>query len=454
MKRFLRVAALVLAASAPIASAMDPAEVDKAVAALAGSTSDKDATAAVVRVVRETGGDPKLRAHLEEKLVGLLEADATTYEGRVRACQALWVVGGERALGVLERMLADERDSHLACYAIGRLPSAHAGQALARGLGLAKGRAAVNILNTLGSRAEAGQVDAIAKRVRDPDEAVVDAALAALAKIGTQAAYGPIVQVRAGMKGDARRRADLALMEWAERATAMGNVDSARKLYAVLMRPENDALVRRGAVAGLVALPGPEWQKVLADVMQGNEPELAKSAIAAAIRAHRAGAAEWLGGHPNLPAELAVAFVEGYGQAARTDQEKAAGRSAARAVGASGDTAVRLAVIGLLARIGDESDVPQILGYMDGTAGVDLAPPGRAALVALGGGAKTDAALVAAMEAAPPARRVALFKVLADRFATSAAPALLRQAMAAEPEVAQAAAEALGAVEPPADLPA
>ncbi|HSI36221.1 MAG TPA: hypothetical protein VK986_21735, partial [Tepidisphaeraceae bacterium] len=296
MKRFLRVAALVLAASAPIASAMDPAEVDKAVAALAGSTSDKDATAAVVRVVRETGGDPKLRAHLEEKLVGLLEADATTYEGRVRACQALWVVGGERALGVLERMLADERDSHLACYAIGRLPSAHAGQALARGLGLAKGRAAVNILNTLGSRAEAGQVDAIAKRVRDPDEAVVDAALAALAKIGTQAAYGPIVQVRAGMKGDARRRADLALMEWAERATAMGNVDSARKLYAVLMRPENDALVRRGAVAGLVALPGPEWQKVLADVMQGNEPELAKTAIAAAIRAHGAGAAEWLGG--------------------------------------------------------------------------------------------------------------------------------------------------------------
>ncbi|HYE20437.1 MAG TPA: HEAT repeat domain-containing protein [Tepidisphaeraceae bacterium] len=454
MKRFLQTSVLIFACSTRVASAIEPVDVDKVVAALAGSTSDKDATAAVLRVVRETGGDPKLRAHLEEKLVGLLEADGTTWEGRVRACQALWVVGGDRALGVLERMLADERDSHLACYAIGRMPSAQAGQALARGLGLAKGRAAVNILNTLGSRAEAGQVEAIAKRVRDPDAAVVEAALGALAKLGTPEAYPPINQARGRW-----RTADLALLEWAERAAALGNSEPARKAFEELMRPENDPVVRRGALAGLIGVGGERAGWAAARALTGNDPALARTAIAAMMRRPNLEmaqqVAEMNGADLARDREVVAVFLDALAGRVRTEADREVGHWVARLSTQWTDPLITPATARLFAKAGGVADVSQLLDWATTpesprTAGIAVAA--RAALVQLGGGAETDRAMAGELAKADQPTRLTLIRVLSDRWATAAVPALAQSAKSDDPKSARAAIDAVGALGGPDQL--
>jgi hypothetical protein len=231
------------------ALATDKVEIEKTVAAAStydhgGSRKPLDA---VVQQVRETRGNAELRACLEDELSKLLSSGATLASKKF-ACEQLWIIGTDRSLPALGKLLLADETVEMACFAISRHPSAAAGRTLREALGKNKGRSLVPVMHLLGERRDAEAVDALVEHAAGQDETVAFAAIAALGKI----AAGKAVEALEGLRktGDAGRRsaAAHALLECAQELARKGNVGEARLIHQKLARDNEHPQVRRAAL--------------------------------------------------------------------------------------------------------------------------------------------------------------------------------------------------------------
>jgi len=358
------------------------------------------------------------------------------------------MIGSSKSLGVLERMLADEKDSHMACYAIGRQPSVAAGEILARGLALAKGRTAVNILNVLGSRGEEKGWEAVAKRYDDPDDAVSAAALSALAKIGTKDTYQRINQARNLFQGERRRTAVWAMLECAEKMAGHGDTASALKIYEGLTK-ENEAAVRRGALAGRIAVGAQNEFNAAVAAIRGNDPMLAQTAIAAIMRRQDTWMMSRLSGEQDgFSPEMIVVIFDAFGTRAKTENEKEIAIGFAVQSEQFEETAINSAAARMMGRLGDSSASTRLLRWLitaNERGREKVAQAARDALAQLPSDAGTDQQIAAVMTDAKSATlQHTLIKLLVARRATGVTPVILQQAQHSNPVVVQAAIEAVG----------
>ena len=119
---------------------------------------------------------------------------------------------------------------------------------------------------------------------------------------------------------------------------------------------------------------------------------------------------------------------------------------------AAADTpAVRIAAVRALAGLGEGTSVAPLLGAL-ARGGLEAQAAG-ATLRALPGGA-VDEALLAALRSATGAQRAVLADLVSDRGIAAAKPLLLDDAVAGDARVARAAAQGLGGLAEPADVPA
>jgi len=211
----------------------------------------------IERLVRETHGDAGARAALEDALAALLESDATR-AGKQFASQVLWIIGTDRSIPVLAKMLASPETASMACYALATHPHAKASAVLRAALASARGSALIEILNLIGDRRDADAVDALAEIASGADPGAADAAIAALGKIGTISAARALGPLRAS--GDPKRHAGAAhaLLACACGLAARGEAAAAADLFRDLAAaPDAPAVVRRGARLGLESLGSP-----------------------------------------------------------------------------------------------------------------------------------------------------------------------------------------------------
>jgi len=454
-RSFVRFAALAVALAlvAPAAGAAEAptkADIDRAVAALADYKAGQDHTP--VRLIGEMlqgmGGKPDLQKHMEQKLVGLLEGGAD-YEAKLQACQILARIGTQACIPALEKLLGDPKTTHIACWALQPNPSAEALAALRRGLGKAKGEAAVTIMGVLGQRRDEMAVPILAKHVDDHSEMVAEAALAAIGKIATPKAADVLAKARTSAKKDLRGAANDAYLQCANRLTDAGQTDRAVTMFEEVLDDDVALCYHRGALSALMRHAGDKAVPHVLAAIRSNDQMMQGTAIANVPLLKGKGVVQRLAAElPNQSARVQALLIAALADRGGDDARQVV----VDAVDAK-DPEARVAALQALARIGGASSVPLLVK----AAGQGKTEAEReAALVSLrrlqGDGA--DAAIVDAMKAAAPPVRAELISVIHGRGTKSAVPALLAQAATQDADVQQAALKALAHLAGPDRLPA
>ena len=201
--------------------------------------------------VVKTRNDDAARKELESQLLAVLQGNAPR-DAKDYVCRQLRTMGTAASVPVLEQLLADAELSHMARYALERIPEPQAGQALERQLRKLSGDLKIGVISSLGSRGQAPAATSVAllrPLLKDPDDTVARAAVTALGRIASVEADKALAS--------ARPRAALvavfadASMSCAEKLLAAGHAREAKGTYERLLKNKPSELVRQAAERGL-----------------------------------------------------------------------------------------------------------------------------------------------------------------------------------------------------------
>ena len=197
-----------------------------------------------------TRNNPAARKDLESQLLVVLQSNAPR-DAKDYVCRQLRTIGTAASVPALEALLADPDLSHMARYALERIPDAQAGQALERQLRKLNGLLLIGVISSLGTRGQG--VSLLRPLLQDSDEAVARAAAIALGRIASVEADKALAS--------AKSRPALSVvfadasMACAEKLLATGHAKEAKATYQRLLKNNPPELVRLAAERGLRACP-------------------------------------------------------------------------------------------------------------------------------------------------------------------------------------------------------
>jgi HEAT repeat protein len=227
-------------------------KLDQAFAAL--KTYDWGVDPEVIKPIDEavvaTHSDPAARKELEARLIAVL-GTAVPQAAKGAVCRVLKTIGTAAAVSALAPMLADEKLSHMARFALEWIPGPEACQALLAALPQAAAKLKPGIIASLGVRGDAAAIVPLQALLANADAAVASAAAHALGTIGSLDAARVIVTARPSAATKAAL-ADAAL-NCAERMLATGNKQAAKVTYEKLLASTPTKLVQAAASHGLQA---------------------------------------------------------------------------------------------------------------------------------------------------------------------------------------------------------
>ena len=195
-----------------------------------------------------TRNDPAARKALESQLLAVLQSSAPR-DARDYVCRQLRTIGTAASVPALEALLPDPDMSHMARYALERIPDAQAGQALEHQLRKVNGQLKIGVISSLGTRGQG--VSLLRPLLQDPDDAVARAAAIALGCIATLEANKALAS--------AKPRPALvvifadASMGCAEKLLAAGHAKEAKATYERLLKNNPPDSIRQAAERGLKA---------------------------------------------------------------------------------------------------------------------------------------------------------------------------------------------------------
>ncbi|MBM4010306.1 MAG: hypothetical protein ACKO4Z_03410 [Planctomycetota bacterium] len=213
--------------------ATDPIQLDAAFEALAAYDWDRDAAplATIDAAVVRTHGDAAQASDLERRFLTVV-AGPSSRAAKEYACRKLSLVGTAAAVPALAALLADHDQSHMARFALERIPAAEAAEALRQALGTVDRELAVGVISSLANRRDAASVARLAELLGGDDD-VAMAAAAALGRIGTAAAAEALAAARP-RPGAATSAVLDARIACADALLASGDRTAARQIFAAL----------------------------------------------------------------------------------------------------------------------------------------------------------------------------------------------------------------------------
>ena len=192
-------------------------------------------------------GNKDLEARLIEALQSNISRDAKDY-----VCRKLTIVGTAAAVPALSGLLADENHSHMARFALERMPTAEAAQALRDSLAKVSGNLKVGVISSIGGRRDASAVSSLRGLLKDSDASVARAAATALGDIGSVEAAQALQQAKPSAAETKQAVID-AQLACAEALLAGNNTTEARAIYKSLAGDGQAKLVRLAATRGMLA---------------------------------------------------------------------------------------------------------------------------------------------------------------------------------------------------------
>jgi len=250
------VMAALLAGSVLPALAADEA-VDKAFEALKTYQwgQDRNVLGAIDKAVAASHGNQAARMDLQMRLAAVLKTDSS-HAAKDFVCRKLSLIGSAKCVPAVAVLLTDKKLSHMARYALERIPGPEAVGAMHQSLPKVSGLLKVGMINSLGVRRNAQSTGALVALLKDSDQEVVAAAAAALGSIGTPEVAKVLRAFQAKAPQTLRLAAADAQLTCAERLLADGKKVEAMAIYRGLAKTKQPKHVRLAAMRGLLAATG------------------------------------------------------------------------------------------------------------------------------------------------------------------------------------------------------
>jgi len=176
--------------------------------------------------------DAALRADLEKRL-GAILGPGTSRAAKEYACRKLMMIGTAASVPALAALLGDADNSHMARFALERIPGPEATQALRDALGNAQGTLRIGMIESLGSRGDAASVPALTPFLSG-DPPVAAAAATALGHIHTPEALAALSTADPLAGSGVGRAVVDARLATAEALLASGKRAEAQAVYQAL----------------------------------------------------------------------------------------------------------------------------------------------------------------------------------------------------------------------------
>jgi hypothetical protein len=213
--------------------------------------TDVAALAPIEDAVIASHGKSDDRKQLEHRLIAALTGNLTR-DAKDYVCRKLAVVGSAAAVPVLADLLVKNENSHMARFALERIPAPEAADALRSALSRINGSLKIGVISSLGSRRDAAATSALRGMLNSSDSATARAAALALGAIGNAEAAAALQAASKAAGGNAMTIID-GLLQCAESLLADQKLPEASSIYKSLNEPRQPRLVRLAATRGLLA---------------------------------------------------------------------------------------------------------------------------------------------------------------------------------------------------------
>ncbi|MGA2173241.1 MAG: HEAT repeat domain-containing protein [Sedimentisphaerales bacterium] len=392
-------------------------------------------------MIHQASGKPEMK-DIERQLDDFLKSNAT-YAAKDFVCRELSVSGSEASVPALAQMLADEKLSDMARFALERIPGEAVNEALRKALPKASGNAKVGIIDTLGVRGDKKSVALLAGLIAEANETTAGAAAAALGRIDDPVAVETLVKAKDKATGGLRTRVVDAYLQQAGRLVAKGQKDAASVIYKQLYAASEPMPVRVAAVRGMIFTAGDKAGEVIVEMLKSTDKPIQTAAIATLKDVAKTdvikAAAEQL---PNLAASQQVQLL-----VALTDCNDRVALPAVLTATKNANESVRIAALNAIGVLGDASMV-DVLAQTAASTGGEEQKAAQNSLYRLRGG-DVDRAILSRINQAEPKVKVELIRSCEQRNIGDSTKVLMNAATDADGGVRIESIKALRAVAEP-----
>jgi len=391
-------------------------------------TSNKASKGGIIGLQMHKGPPMKLQfknivlkdIKLEADLIAVLKSNAEHKE-KADACRELARLGTADAVPTLAAMLADEKLSHMARYALEPIPCPAVDDTLRNALGKLKGRQLVGVIGSIGIRQDEKAVTALTKLLKDTDTTVAQAAARALGNIGTEKAARALEKTLKQAEAANRLVVYEGLLQCAETLEARGGRDRAIAIYDSLRNmQEAPHQVRAGALRGAVLLRDKDGLPLLMEAVRSTDYGLVQAAARIAMELKEADTSKMLADElGKVSADKQILLCNVLGKRA----DKAA-LPALFGLAKAGDVTARVAAIKAVAEIGKTGTAPALIELLKDPDG-DVARTAESALAGLSG-ADVDETVIRMLDSEDEALKIRMISMVGKRRIAKATPRLLK----------------------------
>ncbi len=387
--------------------------------------SSRESLTQLSDLIRAALDNPELKSGIEKEMLKFLDSDAL-FAGKQFVCKQLSIIGTDKSVPTLAKMLNDEKTADIALYALERIPQPSPEKAVLKAVSKSKGKTKVGIINTLGQRKVSKSIKDLGKLVYGPDTAVAEASIAALGKIGDDKATDILAKAKDKVSGNMRNYVLDAYLKCADNLAARNQTQQANSIYQSLYKGNESIPLRAAALRGLVKTDKQGAVAVILNSLKNDPPELHPAAIGL-IRElpQNTDLQPVIAGLPNLSAQGKIQLIS-----ALSDRGELSARSAVVAAVTDNEQPVRIAALKALANVGNDSDIALLAKIAAETKGEEQ-EAARTSLDLLHGNS-IDREIIAQIPDADTNNKIELIRSVAERNIISAVNTLLKTA--ADPE--------------------
>ena len=364
-----------------------------------------------------TRNDPAGRLQLEQRLAAVLATDAPL-AAKQFVCRKLALIGSEASVPALAPLLTAPRLSHMARYALERIPGPTVDRVLLTALAKADDRLKPGLIDSLGSREYAEAVPQLGILLHADDAAVAAAAAQALGKIASPHAARMLGEFRAAAPASLKDLVTDAWVTAAEHLAKRGSPGEAEEIFDRLYPAGKENRWRLAGFRGVAATRPAMAFCLINNALHGHDADL--RALAARLIAETSDAelVDIVQLLDDYPAPSQAALLDAVRLRLGADDLPVL-RKAAR----SSDPAVQLAALRALALVGDGQDVPWLLELAAQQPRGAATEAAQWALASIPG-KDVNAALATALFQARPEVQVVAIRSLAARGAVAGVAAV------------------------------
>jgi HEAT repeat protein len=349
------------------------------------------------------------RAAAEDMLDGFLATKATL-AGKMTVCRELRLIGSEKSVPVLEKMLLDKDLTDLARYALENIQGDAPDKALLRALTVTKGETRIGVIAAIGRRKARAAVPALAQILSGADAELSKSVATALGEIGGREAADTLLKALPAARPDIKDSIAAGLMKTAAEMSAAGDAAASARIYETLLAEKISPPLRLAAWRGRFASAGDKTAALVLETLAGPDPlarEAAIGAIPSAFNAASIGDVAVL--FSRLPAESQVQLLS-----VLSDYPK--GRILPTILQATGSDLkdVRIAALNALQKAGDATSVMKLAETAAGTTAAEQTAA-RNALWGLKGKVVDDAVLSGLASAKDDGVQTELVRAVGER---------------------------------------